>query len=103
MRFTDFECSPERLSTKACGAPLDSHLPASSRTLGIDTVDFSEDSPVKGWIAGIDFLVLLFRQVFKNKDDSTGILYLVCSDLNSDAKTLSTLYKKRWKVEVFHT
>jgi len=35
MRFTDFECSPERLSTKACGAPLDSHLPASSRTLGI--------------------------------------------------------------------
>ena len=35
MRVTDFEHSPERLSTKAYGAPLDSHLPASSRTLGI--------------------------------------------------------------------
>ena len=35
MRVTDFERSPERLSTKAYGAPLDSHLPASSRTLGI--------------------------------------------------------------------
>jgi hypothetical protein len=68
----------------------------------IDTVDFPEEKPVKGWIAGIDFPVLLFRQVFKNKDGSTGILYLVCSDLDCDAKNLKTIYKKRWKVEVFH-
>ena len=46
----------------------------------MDTVDFTEGKPVVGWIAGVDFPVLLFRQVFKNKDGSTGILYLVCSD-----------------------
>ncbi|WP_211824906.1 IS701 family transposase [Kistimonas asteriae] len=72
------------------------------RSQRIDTVDFSEGEPVEGWIAGIDFPVLLFRQVFKNKDGSTGILYLVCSDLECDAESLKTIYKKRWKVEVFH-
>ena len=55
-----------------------------------------------GWIAGVNFPVLLFRQVFKNKGGSTGILYLVCSDLDCDTETLKAIYKKRWKVEVFH-
>ena len=72
------------------------------RSQRIDTVDFTEDKPIKGWIAGVDFPVLLFRQVFKNKDDSVGILYLVCSDLDCDGEALKTIYQKRWKVEVFH-
>ena len=72
------------------------------RSQRIDTVDFSEGKPVKGWIAGIDFPVLLFRQVFTNKDGSKGILYLICSDLECDAEALKAIYKKRWKVEVFH-
>ena len=68
----------------------------------IDTVNFTKDQPVTGWIAGVNFPVLLFRQVFKNKDGSTGILYLVSSDLDCDAESLKTIYKRRWKVEVFH-
>ena len=72
------------------------------RSQRIDTVNFSEGKPIKGWIAGVDFPVLLFRQVFKNKDGSKGILYLICSDLDCDAEVLKTIYKKRWKVEVFH-
>ena len=72
------------------------------RSQRIDTVELSEDKPVQGWLAGVDFPVLLYRQVFKNKDGSTGILYLVCSDLDCDAETLKAIYKKRWKVEVFH-
>ena len=46
--------------------------------------------------------VLVVRQVFKNKDDSTGILHLVCSDLTCDYDAITTTYKKRWQVEVFH-
>ena len=72
------------------------------RSQRIDTVDFSEEKPVIGWIAGVDFPVLLFRQVFTNKDGSEGTLYLVCSDLECDAEALKAIYKKRWKVEVFH-
>ena len=72
------------------------------RSQRIDTVDFSEEKPIKIWIAGVDFPVLLFRQVFTNKDGSKGILYLICSDLECDAEALKTIYEKRWKVEVFH-
>ena len=72
------------------------------RSQRVDTVDFTEGKPVVGWIAGVDFPVLLFRQVFKNKDGSTGTLYLVCSDLDCDSEALKTIYQKRWKVEVFH-
>ena len=71
-------------------------------TQRIDTIDFSEEKPVKGWISGVDFPILLFRQVFKNKDGSKGILYLICSDLDCDGEALKAIYKKRWKVEVFH-
>ena len=48
------------------------------------------------------FPVLLHRQVFTNKDDSTGILYLACSDLDPHGDALEMIYQKRWKVEVFH-
>jgi Transposase DDE domain len=37
-----------------------------------------------------------------NKDGSTVVLHLVCSDLTGDYDTITTTYKKRWKVEVFH-
>ncbi len=44
----------------------------------------------------------MVRQVFKNKDGSTGVLHLVCSDLTCDYDAITTTYKKRWQVEVFH-
>ncbi|MDQ7058177.1 MAG: transposase, partial [Ghiorsea sp.] len=67
----------------------------------IDKLEWSEE-PVQGWVKGQDFPVLLHRQVFTNKDDSIGILYLITNDLNLTKETLETTYKKRWKVEVFH-
>jgi len=67
----------------------------------IDALKCSEE-PVKGWVKGLEFPVLLHRQVFTNKDDSTGILYLITNDLNLNKNDLETTYKKRWKVEVFH-
>ena len=42
------------------------------------------------------------RQVFTNKDGSTGRLHLVCSDLTCSYDAITTTYKKRWQVEVFH-
>ena len=68
----------------------------------IDSLLCSEQSPVKAWLKGLDFPILLHRQVFKNKDGSTGILYLACSDLTCNASDIETIYQKRWKVEVFH-
>ena len=54
------------------------------------------------WLKGLSFPVRLVRQVFTNQDQSTGILYLACSDLAADWDTMTTIYQTRWKVEVFH-
>lgn len=59
-----------------------------------DSVDFTEDKPIKVWLAGVDFPMLLYKQVFKNKDGSKGIIYLLCSDLECDAEALKAIYKK---------
>jgi len=68
----------------------------------IDSLSWSSSEPVRGWLKGLDFPVLLHRQVFTNKDGSTGILYLACSDFNCNISSLEAIYQKRWKVEVFH-
>lgn len=42
------------------------------------------------------------RQVFTNKDSSTGLLNPACSNLACDGDGITAIYQKRWKVEVFH-
>jgi len=68
----------------------------------IDLLAWPEQKPFKAWLKGLDFPVLLSRQVFTNKDGSAGILYLACSDLDCDQAAIEAIYQKRWKVEVFH-
>lgn len=72
------------------------------RYVRIDTLELSDKQPVHGWLKGYANAVLLVRQVFTNKDGSTGLLNLACSDLTYDGDTITAIYKKRWKVEVFH-
>jgi hypothetical protein len=57
---------------------------------------------LRGYLKGLKFPVRLARQVFTNKDGSTGTLYLACSQLTADWNTITTVYKKRWNVEVFY-
>ena len=54
------------------------------------------------WLEGMDFPLLLTKQVFTNKDGSTGVLYLVTSDTALTAEQITTFYQKRWKVEEYH-
>jgi len=72
------------------------------RFVRVDELDFPEQTPLRGWLKGYATEVLVVRQVFKNKDGSTGILHLACSDLTCDYDAITTTYKKRWNVEVFH-
>jgi len=71
------------------------------RYVRIDTLDWSEES-VLGWIKGLEFPVLFHRQVFKNKDGSTGLLYLISNDIEATKSTIEANYQKRWKVEAFY-
>lgn len=68
----------------------------------IDGVSLPEKQAVRGWLKGYRNEVLLVRQVFTNKDGSTGVLHLVCSDLTLDGEQVTAIYQKRWSVEVFH-
>ena len=68
----------------------------------IDSLDLPEHQAVQCWLRGLDFPVRLVRQVFTNKDGSTGTLYLASSDLDCAGPTVCAIYQKRWKVETFH-
>lgn len=68
----------------------------------INSLDLQEGTTCEVFLKGLDFPVLLVKQVFKNKDGSSGILYLVSSDVMLDYTQITTIYKKRWKVEEYH-
>ncbi len=72
------------------------------RFVRVEDLNLPEQTVVRGWLKEYSKEVLVVRQVFKNKDGSIGILHLVCSDLTCDYDAITTTYKKRWHVEVFH-
>jgi len=54
------------------------------------------------WLADVDFPLRLVCQHFKNEDGSTGVLYLVSSNIELTYEQITAIYKKRWKVEEYH-
>src|SRR3982751_1120746 len=57
---------------------------------------------VKLYLKGVNFPVLVVKQVYKNADGSSSTLYLATSDLELSAEQIIQLYKRRWKVEEYH-
>lgn len=68
----------------------------------IDQLEVPEGSTRLVYLEGVPFPLLLVRQVFTNEDGSTGVRYLVTSDLTLNADQIITIYQKRWKVEEYH-
>ncbi len=68
----------------------------------VSQAELEEGVAVTAYIKGVDFPVLLIKQVFTNKDGSAGILYLACSDLSLDFDQIKKLYQKRWRIEEYH-
>ena len=72
------------------------------RYVRADTVVFKTDTPIEIFLEDVDFPMLLIKQVFANKDGSTGILYLATSDTTMTYEQITTTYRKRWNVECYH-
>jgi hypothetical protein len=72
------------------------------RFVRVDSLAIEPNTTKSVYLKGVDFPVLLLKQVFINKDGSEGVLYLVSSDINLTYDQITTIYQKRWKVEVFH-
>ena len=60
------------------------------RFVRVEDLDIPEQTVVRGWLKGYDKEVLVVRQVFTNKDGSTAILHLVCSDLTCGYNAITT-------------
>lgn len=71
--------------------------------LDTDSDNPEQSKPVEIWLEGLSFPVLLTKQVFTNKDGSTGIMYLVTNDLSlKTSQEIFSIYQKRWKIEEFY-
>ena len=72
------------------------------RYQSLDTLELEPMKPVRVYLEGVEFALLLVKQVFTNEDGSTGILYLVTSDTTLEGNGITTIYQKRWNVEPDH-
>lgn len=68
----------------------------------VDTLALEPDTVMTIYLEGVAFPLHLVKQVFTNADGSTGILYLVTSDLELTYDEITTIYGKRWNVEPYH-
>ena len=68
----------------------------------IKDLNMKTDTSKKIYLKGASFALLLFKKVFTNKDGSTGVMYLVCSNLELSSGQIYKIYQKRWNVEEYH-
>lgn len=72
------------------------------RYRAVSTLDLPTNMTCEVWLEDVPFPVLLSKQVFTNDDGSTGIRYLVTSDLTLSSDQIAKLFQKRWGIEVYH-
>ena len=68
----------------------------------IDELKIPDNKPVQVWLKDLEFPVLLTKQLFTNKDNSTGYRFLVSNKSSLTDDRFTTIYKKRWSVEEYH-
>jgi len=68
----------------------------------LKTLNLKDNEKRKLWLKDLPFPVAIIKKIFKNEDGSTGELYLVTNDLESDADRIYEIYQKRWKIEEYH-
>jgi hypothetical protein len=72
------------------------------RYVQLGTLDLKPHTVCEIYLEGVEFPLLLVKQVFVNEDGSTGVLYLVTSDTSLTWDEITTIYRKRWNVEPYH-
>jgi IS4 transposase len=72
------------------------------RYVQVGALDLKAHTTREVYLEGVEFPLLLAKQVFVNEDGSSGVLYLVTSDLDLTWTDVTTIYRKRWNVEPYH-
>ena len=68
--------------------------------VAVSTLDIPVATTREIWLEDVPLAVLVVKQVFMNDDGSQGVRYLVTSDLTLDFDRLTTLFQRRWGIEV---
>jgi DDE superfamily endonuclease len=68
----------------------------------VDTLELEAHATREVYLEGVDFPLVLVKQVFTNEDGSVGIRYLVSSATTLSFAALTTTYHERWQVECYH-
>jgi hypothetical protein len=64
----------------------------------VDEVVIEPNTVRPVYLEDVSFPLLLAKQVFANKDGSTGVLFLVTSDTTLTYDGITSLYQKRWTI-----
>lgn len=72
------------------------------RFQAVSTLEIEPNAELEIYFEGVDFPCKLIKQVFTNEDGSIGIQYLISSDTTLSRDKMTTIYQKRWNVEVYH-
>jgi hypothetical protein len=72
------------------------------RYVRVDTLELAAQTTREVYLEGVDFPLVLVKQVFTNEDGSVGLRYLVSSDTTLSFDDLTTTYHERWGVECYH-
>jgi hypothetical protein len=75
---------------------------ARGQYVAVSNLELPAETSSEVWLEEVPFPLLLTKQVFINEDGSTGILYLVTSDLTLSSDQIQKLYQRRWSVEEYH-
>jgi len=74
----------------------------SGQYVAVNRLELTTGATRQIWLEEVDFPLLLTKEVFTNEDGSTGVRYLVSSELTLSFDQLTKLYQKRWSIEVYH-
>jgi len=81
---------------------LNEHDRKQGKFQALDTLTFPDKGVLTVYLRSVKQALQVVKQVFLNKDGSQGILYLVSSDTDLTYEQITTIYKRRWKVEEYH-
>lgn len=68
----------------------------------VSELELAPNRVYKVWLKGLDFEISLIKQIFTNKDGSTGEAIIITDALELSYSQIQSIYQKRWSVEVFH-
>jgi DDE superfamily endonuclease len=94
----DFIC-PLKTNRKVALSKVDKQH---GRYVRVDTLELEAQATREIYLEGVDFPLILVKQVFTNEDGSIGLRYLVSSDTTLSFADVTTTYHKRWGVECYH-